>query len=109
MAYDRGDTVRLGNASVADDAAAFTTLDGTATDPTAVTLTVVRPDGTALVYGWPAAGGALPLTRESAGRFSADVLLDQSGTWHYRLAGTGTVAAAAEGSLRVQRSRVLAP
>lgn len=104
---DRGDRVRVGNASAATDAAAFTTLDGTPTDPTEVTLTVVKPDGVQLVYGWPDAGDDGTLTRESAGRFYADVDLDQAGTWRYRLAGTGTVVAAAEGALRVERSRVL--
>lgn len=104
---DRGDLIRFGNYSGAADVAAFTDLAGTPTDPTAVTLTIVKPSGAQLVYGWPSAGADGTLTRESAGRFYTDVVIDQSGTWWFRLAGTGAVTAASEGSLRVQRSRVL--
>jgi hypothetical protein len=103
---DIGDQIRFGNYSGASDAAAFTDLDGTATDPTAVLLMVVKPDQTALVYGWPDAATDGTLTRESAGRFYMDVDIDQSGSWRYRLEGTGAVVAASEGSLRVDRQRV---
>lgn len=110
---DVGDMARVGNYSTATDddgnaAAAFTSLAGDATDPTAVVLIVQRPDGTQLVYGWPDAGADGTLARESAGRFYADVTLDQSGTWRFRLEGTGQVTAASEGSLRVDRQRVIA-
>lgn len=101
---DIGDVVRFGNYSGAAAADAFKTLAGTATDPTAVTLTIRKPDGDQLVYGWPSAGADGTLTRESAGRFYADVAIDQSGMWAYRLVGTGAVAAAAEGLLHVVRS-----
>jgi predicted secreted protein len=104
---DIGDLERIGNPSQATDSAAFTTLAGAATDPTAVTLVVLKPDGSKLHYGWPSAGADGTLVRESAGRFFYDVLIDQSGTWRFRLAGTGNVTAAAEGSLTVQRQRVL--
>lgn len=106
---DIGDLERFGNPSQDTTSAAFTNLAGTATDPTAVTLIVQKPDGTQLVYGWPSAGANGTLTRESAGRFYFDVLIDQSGKWQQRLAGTGTVTAASEGSLRVGRQRVVAP
>lgn len=101
-----GDQIRFGNPSLDTDTAAFTDLDGTATDPTAVLLMIVKPDGDALVYGWPSPAADGTLTRESAGRFFADVDIDQSGTWRYRLEGTGAVVAASEGSLRVDRQRV---
>lgn len=104
---DIGDLVRVGNPSQDAASAAFATLAGTATDPTAVTLDVRKPDATILRYGWPSAGTNGTLTRESAGRFYADVEIDQAGTWRFRLAGTGTVTAASEGSLRVQRQRVV--
>lgn len=107
MAVDIGDVERIGNYSGASGAAAFATLAGTATDPTAVTLVVQKPDGDRLVYGWPSAGADGLLVRESAGRFYADVAIDQSGMWSYRLAGTGAVTAAAEGRVRVQRQRVV--
>lgn len=106
MSYDVGDLVRIGNPSQDTTSAAFATLAGTATNPTAVTLTVKRPDGTLLAYGWPSAGVDGTLTNESAGRFYVDVAIDQVGHWHYRLVGTGAVTAAAEGAFRVQRRNV---
>lgn len=106
---DIGDLERIGNPSQDTSSAAFTTLAGTPTDPISVTLVVQKPDGTQLVYGWPSAGANGTLTRESAGRFYFDVLLDQSGKWQFRLSGTGAVTAASEGSLRVQRQRVVVP
>lgn len=104
---DCGDMIRFGNPSQDTDSAAFTNLAGTPTDPTAVTLVVQKPDGTQLDYGWPSAGADGTLTRESAGRFFFDVTIDQSGTWRFRLAGSGAVTAASEGSLRVERQRVV--
>lgn len=104
---DIGDMIRFGNPSQDTASAAFADIAGTATDPTAVELAIQKPDGSQLVYGWPAAGTDGTLTRESAGRFYADVLIDQSGTWRFRLAGTGAVTAASEGSLRVDRQRVI--
>jgi hypothetical protein len=83
------------------------TLAGDPTDPTDVTLTIVKPDETRLVYSWPDPGANGTLIRESAGRFYADEAADQGGSWWYRLEGTGEVMAAGEGSVRVERSRVL--
>lgn len=95
--YDLGDVARVGNSSEATEAAAFASLAGAATDPTSVTLTVERPDGTLTVYAWPTPGaGESTLTRQATGRFYADITLDQEGLWSYRLVGTGAVAAAAE-------------
>jgi hypothetical protein len=106
---DCGDLVRFGNPSQDPDAAAFSTLAGTPTNPDAVTLVVERPDGTQLLFGWPIPGADGELTNESAGRFYAEVLINQSGVWEQRLAGGGAVTAAAEGTLRVSPRRVLAP
>lgn len=108
---DVGDGVRVGNHAV-DPATggqtgfvAFTT-GGVATDPTAVTLTLQRPDATHLVYGWPSAGADGTLTREGTGRFYRDLVLDQGGKWGWKLAGTGAVATVQESSFRVDRSKV---
>lgn len=106
---DVGDLIRFGNPSQDPAAAAFTTLAGTPTNPNVVTLVVERPDGTQLSYGWPSAGLNGTLVNESAGRFYFEVLIDQSGLWGQRLAGTGAVTAAAEGTLLVIPRRVLAP
>jgi hypothetical protein len=101
--------MRFGNYSGATEAEPFTNLAGAATDPTAVTLTIQKPDGSELVYAWPTPGvGQLSLTKEAAqtGRFYADVVIDQAGRWRYKLVGTGAVTAAAEGELRVERSHI---
>lgn len=104
---DIGDLIRFGNPSQDTASAAFTTLAGTPTNPTAVTLVVQKPDLTQLHYGWPSAGADGTLTNESAGRFYFDVLITASGTWRFRLAGTGTVTAASEGSLKVDKQKVV--
>jgi hypothetical protein len=106
MTVDIGDLERLGNPSQDTSSAAFTNLAGLATDPTAVTLDVQKPDGSMLRYGWPSPGPDGLLTKEATGRFYRDVSIDQSGTWRFRLAGTGAVQAASESSFRVQRQRV---
>lgn len=110
---DIGDAIRFGNARIdpttgvalADPPSAFH-VGGTDTDPTTVTLTIQKPDATQLIYGWPSAGASGTLVREAAGRFYADVLIDQAGTWRYKLRGTGAVATVEEGSLKVDRSKV---
>lgn len=107
MALDRGDLFRFGNPSQDTNAAAFADLAGTATDPTSVVLTIVKPDAARLIYGWPSAGADGTLTKQSAGRFHFDVLLDLAGTWLWRLEGVGAVTSASEGNIRVQRSKVL--
>ena len=106
--YDRGDLLRFGNPSQDTESAPFSNLAGTPTNPTAVVLTIKKPDlETLLVYGWPSAGADGVLTNESPGRFYFDVALDQSGNWDWRLEGTGTVMAASEGRITVRRSLVL--
>lgn len=105
MSYDVGDVVRVGNYSGASLSAAFSDIAGVATDPTAVTLTIDRPDGTELVYGWPSAGADGTLTKESTGRFYADVQVTQAGLWEYTLVGTGAAAAAATTRF-IARSRI---
>jgi uncharacterized protein YfaP (DUF2135 family) len=107
QSVDIGDMMRVGNPSQDAAAAAFTSLAGTPTDPTAVSLTIVKPDGAHRVYGWPAAGTDGTLSRESAGRFSTDIVIDQAGTWRWRIAGVGAVTAASEGEIKVKRSKVL--
>lgn len=91
--YDIGDQVRL--------TATLTDLDGTATDPTAVTLTVRKPDLTATDHTY--ASGAL--TKSGTGVYYRDVTLDQSGNWYYRFAGTGALVVAEEGEFYVRTRR----
>lgn len=110
---DTGDKRRYGNhltdpvTALPTGFAAFTDSAGVATDPTAVRMTVQKPDGTQLVHVWPTPGvGELQLTNDAAGngRFYADVEHDQSGIWVVRLAGTGAVMAAAEDYVIVRQS-----
>lgn len=104
---DIGDQVRIGNPSLDPGSAPFTDLDGAPTNPTTVELTIEKPDGTVVGYGWPTAGPDGVLMNESPGRFYCAILIDQSGPWQYRLAGLGAVAAASEGVLRVTPRQVL--
>lgn len=106
--FNPGDLIRLGNptGSDSDGAAfeAFTTIDGTIADPTAVALTVTTPSGAVRTYGWPSAGVDGVLTREGPGRFYFDVELNASGKWSWQLSGTGTVDTTEDGILWVLRS-----
>lgn len=101
--YDTGDTVRIGNASGITGSQAFKNLAGADTDPTVVTLRVEQPDGTITTYTY---GGSPALQKEVTGRYYVDIILSQAGRLSWRLTGTGTVAAAAEGSLHVKRSLI---
>ena len=109
--FDIGDQIRLGN-QVGDNAdgtdrAAFTTIAGVASDPTTVTLELLKPDATTLTYAWPTQGAADGLlTREEVGRFYRDVSLDSAGLWHWTLTGTGTVGTSESGSFYVRRSTI---
>lgn len=74
-------------------------VDGTPTNPAAVTLTVKKPSG-ALVTPAP--------VNDGPGAYHADVTLDYvPGVWHYRWVGTGAAAAAEEGRFTVRASGVL--
>lgn len=92
--YDRGDVVRL--------TANFTNLSNTATDPTAVALRVKQPDGTVVVYNYPAT-----IAKDSTGQYHYDLSIAESGDYYYRYEGTGAVQAAAEGLFHVHRSNVI--
>lgn len=70
--------------------------DGTDTDPTTVTCTVMDPDGE--TTDETAADDA------GSGQFHVDVALTKPGPWVVRFAGTGTVPAAVEITEVVARS-----
>jgi hypothetical protein len=61
-------------------------VDGTPTDPTTVTLTIRKPDGSTTDY----TGGQL--VHDSAGVYHVAVDCDQPGDWTYRFVGTGAAA-----------------
>jgi hypothetical protein len=78
------------------------TVDGVATDPTTVTLTVTDPTGSSTSYSW----GGGTVTRDSAGAFHKDVTCSVAGEWAYQWVGTGTATDTAVGSFTVQEVAV---
>jgi len=64
------------------------TVDGVATDPTTVSLTVVDPAGTSTTYTYAAAA----ITRTSAGLYTKDVACTLAGRWQAVWTGTGTAS-----------------
>lgn len=70
------------------------TVGGTPTDPTNITVKIMKPDGTVNTLG-PVSGatGGGGIVRVSAGIFNTLVALDSAGYWYAN--GTGTGAAAA--------------
>jgi hypothetical protein len=72
---------------------------GTATDPTAATLTVTSPANASTVYSWPT--GSPALTRTGTGAFTQDVTCNEAGDWTYLWEGTGTASDAQAGSWTV--------
>lgn len=94
--YDIGDTVVLEATFTATD-------DGDEADPTAVALTVWRPDGTLDEID------AGDISNPAVGNYRHDYALADGyppGTVWYRWVGTGAVAGAEEGKFVVQRRRV---
>lgn len=107
--FDVGDRIRLGNsAGTNPDASsrdAFRDVNGTAADPTTVSLHLLLPNGTSVVYNWPDQGeGDGLLTREALGRFYGDLTLTLAGRWRWRFSSTGTVETSEEGELYVRWS-----
>lgn len=63
-------------------------VDGVATDPTTVTLTVVDPAGTSTSYTY----AALTITRTSAGLYTKDIACATAGRWQAVWTGTGAAS-----------------
>jgi hypothetical protein len=63
------------------------------TNPTSVTLSITKPDGTVLTPS---------PTNDSAGRYHYDQAADQSGLWRYVWTGTGAVVAVDPGQYIVR-------
>ena len=97
--------------------AAFRDQTGAQAAPTAVVLTVRKPDGTSSVVANSAASAPDETLAETAtgqmlsgvtGVYKATLTIDQAGTWRYRWAGTGAVAEMEQGVFMVRRDRVTA-
>lgn len=71
----------------------LTVSSGAATDPTAVTFTVRKPDGSQTQPS---------VTHVSTGVYGTNVSIDQPGDWRWRATGTGTAQAQADSSFYVQ-------
>lgn len=82
--YDNGDLIRISGAF---------TVGGAATDPTTVTLKILKPAGTsALTYTYALS----EITKDSVGNYHKDITIDTEGEWYYRWIGTGTVVTQVE-------------
>lgn len=73
------------------------TVDGTATDPTTVTLKVTDPSGNLDTYTYALA----QIAKSTTGVFYKDINFAEEGYWKYRWEGTGACAAVTEGSVRM--------
>jgi hypothetical protein len=73
-------------------------VNGTPTDPTAVTLTVTSPSGTVSTYTWPSPA---TLTHGTAGVFSKDIPCSEDGEWQYLWEGTNAASDAEAGTWTV--------
>lgn len=79
-------------------AATFTDLDGTATDPTEVTLEIQEPDGTNTSKTW----GAGQVIRAGTGDFYFDFTVTQSGQHLYRWSASGALVGVDPGAFLVE-------
>lgn len=68
------------------------TVNGTATDPTTVTLKVQDPTGAETTYTYALS----QITKSTTGIYYKDLTLNISGYWHYRWEVTGAVVASDE-------------
>lgn len=95
MAYDVGDGVRF--------KATITDLDGSAADPTTVTVKIRDPSGNTetLVYGVDG-----DVKKSGTGIYYVDRTIDEAGVWRHRWAGTGAVVVAEEAGLTVKEQVV---
>ena len=96
-AYDVGDTRRL--------TATFTNLAGAATDPTGVTFSIKKPDGSSTNYIYGTDG---QLVKSGTGIYYVDFSITLPGRHSYRFAGTGTVATAENGEFYARRNEAAA-
>jgi hypothetical protein len=92
MNYDIGDLVRL--------TGTFTDLDGTATDPSGITMSIKIPNGTVTTLTYGVDGS---LYRSSTGIYYTDFAPTMEGLHYYRFAGTGAVTAAEEQNFYVRK------
>ena len=91
---DIGDVYRL--------QAQFFDSNGTAADPTTITL-IVSSAGGSTTYTY----GAAEITKDSTGVYYKDLTIDVAGAWEYRWTSTGTPTTSEEGAFSVN-ARIVA-
>ena len=96
-AFDIGDTRRL--------TVTFTNLAGANTDPTGVTFTIKKPDGTITTYVY---GTDSQLVKSAVGIYYVDYSIALAGRHVYRFAGTGAIVAAENGEIYARRNEAAA-
>lgn len=91
--YHYGDLVRV--------TGSWTSLAGTALDPTVVKCQIRAPDGTVTTLTY---NTDVTLVKGSTGVYYTDIDANQMGRWYYRFYSTGTGQASNETSFLVDRS-----
>ena len=77
---------------------------GAAADPGALRLKVKPPTGALATYTF---GVGADIVKDAVGRYHADILLAAAGLWAYRWELDAPNAGAVEGTITVQKSRVI--
>lgn len=78
----------------------------TLTDPSTITLTVRKPDGTSTVYVY---NTDVELVKDSTGTYHLDVTTPTSGVWSWHWKSTGAAAGGDDGSFSVEVSLLTVP
>ena len=95
--YDIGDVRRL--------AVTFTNLSGANADPTGVSFSIRKPDGTVTAYVY---GTDAELVKSATGIYYVDFAVTLSGRHVYRFVGTGAVSTAENGEFYARRNEAAA-
>lgn len=75
----------------------ITNAAGVVTDPTTLTLKVMKPDATVDTYVYPTDP---IIVKDSVGNYHADIDVDSAGRWAYSWEGTGAATFAEGGRFR---------
>ena len=90
--FDVGDSRRF--------SVAFTDINGTAADPSAITFKLVEPDGTETNYTYVTDA---ELVKDSTGVYHVDITFAQAGRHVIRFEGTGDVVSAEQSEVYIRR------
>ena len=95
--HDPGDLLRL--------TTTFANSAGTITDPTGVTFSVRKPDGTVTTYVYPTDA---QLVKSTTGVYYVDFTITLAGRHVYRWVGTGALVTAESGVFYARRNEAVA-